>query len=210
MSTKTTPKTLLLAAICLLVAAAAGVTSARYFFDGQSAPPDDITVLEPARVIPDISLINDQSQPFGLPQLSGQWSLLFFGFTHCPDICPNTLGILNAVHANLEQDDNSPPLKVIFVSVDPRRDKPENLRKYVRYFDEDFSGVTGEIEQIKRLTGALYLPFAYSDNPDGSYGVEHSAALVLVNPQAKARAYFTPPHTPQKLADDLKAVMDAG
>lgn len=210
MSTRTPPKTLFLAAFCLLVATTAGIAAARYFFDGPQAPPDDISVLEPARAIPQISLVDDQSQPFGLDQLSGQWSLLFFGFTHCPDICPNTLGMLNAVHASLAQDDNTPPLNIVFVSVDPRRDKPENLRKYVRYFDKDFSGVTGEIDQIKRLTGALYLPFAYTDNADGSYGVEHSAALVLVNPSAKARAYFTPPHTPQKLADDLKAVMQAG
>ena len=170
--------------------------------------PDDVSVLDPARVLPELKLIDGESKSFGLDRLRGQWSLLFFGFTHCPDICPNTLGILNAVHSSLKANSNNPPLKIIFVSVDPRRDTPAALREYVRYFDEDFIGITGEIPQIRRLTEALYLPFAYDDNPDGSYTVEHSAALVLINPQAQARAYFTPPHTAQKMAEDITAVMN--
>ena len=208
MSTETRLKPIIFVVICLLAATAAGIVTARLVFSTDDVA-SDITLLEPPRQLPTLNLINDQAQAFGLEDLRGDWSLLFFGFTHCPDICPNTLGILNSVHATLKQDGDAPTLKIIFVSVDPRRDKPAALREYVRYFDKDFRGVTGEIEQIRRLTEALYLPFGYSDNPDGSYTVEHSSTLVLINPKAQARAYFTPPHDPQKLADDIKAVMSA-
>ncbi len=209
MSTVTLSRTTLLVALCIVVAAAVGMLTAHFLLNPGGAVPDDITLLEPPRPLPEIALVDDTAKPFGLDNLRGGWSLLFFGFTHCPDICPNTLGILNTVHSALKQDGDIPPLKIIFVSVDPRRDTPAALHEYVRYFDKDFVGVTGEIEEIKKLTQALYLPFATTDNPDGGYTVEHSAALVLVNPKAQARVYFTPPHEPQKLAQQLAAVINS-
>ena len=210
MSTARNPKTTLLLVFFLAVTAVAGAISARYLLDTQTALPDDITLLEPARSIPDLALIDDTGAPFTLAQLRGGWSLLFFGFTHCPDICPNTLVILNAVHAQLKQSENVATPRIIFVSVDPQRDTPQKMQDYVQYFDDSFVGVTGEITQIKKLTSALYLPFDHIENDDGSTTVEHSAALVLVNPQGRARAYLTPPHAPQKLADDIRKIIAAG
>lgn len=214
MSTAPKSRSRLIVILCVAAALAAalagGMFASRMLLDSTPAVPEDVSLLEPARPLPQVRLIDDAGEPFGLEQLRGQWSLLFFGFTHCPDICPNTLGILNSVHTRLQQSGQAPGLQMVFVSVDPRRDDPTALRQYVHYFDKDFVGVTGEIEQLKRLTGALYIPFAYTDNPDGGYTVEHSAALVLVNPQGQARAYFTPPHAPEKLAADLTAAMRAG
>lgn len=209
MSSINRPRTIVLIVICLLIVAGAGVFTANYIFNNKASVSETLTVLEPARPLPELSLIDDTSQPFGLANLRGGWSLLFFGFTHCPDICPNTLGLLNAVHAQLKQNDDTPALKIIFVSVDPRRDTPEALHQYVRYFDKDFVGITGKITEITKLTQALYLPFGYTNNPGGGYTVEHSSTLVLINPQTQAKVYFTPPHEPQQLAADLAAVMQS-
>jgi protein SCO1 len=172
--------------------------------------PQAATVLPQPRALPAFALIDHRGQPFGPAQLQGHWSLLFFGFTRCPDICPNTLGLLQAVSAALRQEDHpaADGLQVVFVSVDPRHDTPAALKSYVEYFDPAFLGVTGPEPELQKLTGGLYMPYTYVPvGQAGDYTVEHSGALVLLNPQAQAVAYFSPPLRAASIVDDLRRLL---
>lgn len=167
------------------------------------------TVLSEPRPLPDFQLIDAGGRAFGVGNLREQWSLLFFGFARCPDVCPNTLGLLNAVNRSLQQDGTLPPFRVVFVSVDPGHDSPEQLKSYVEYFDPSFSGVTGPESELQKLTGALYMPYAYVPVGDGGdYTVEHSGALVLVNPRAEAVAYFSPPLQLKPIVAELRSLLN--
>ncbi|MDY0005318.1 MAG: SCO family protein, partial [Spongiibacteraceae bacterium] len=115
-------------------------------------------LFEAARDIGDFRLLNANGQPFVPADLQGHWSLVFFGFTHCPDICPTTLALLKQLYDQLE-----PGLRrstqVVLVTVDPARDTPDKLLPYVQYFDPDFVAVTGEFLDIHRFATALNIPF---------------------------------------------------
>ena len=162
------------------------------------------TVLPAGRKVPDVTLIDQDAEVFQSSALKGQWSLLFFGFTHCPDICPSTLAFLKAVNESLQAEQRK-PIQMVFVSVDPQRDTPDKLHAYVRYFDADMLGLTGNIAALQKLTSGLYLPYAISE-PDaqGKYNVDHSGSLVLVNPQGEVRAYFSAPHQLDDVLKDLR------
>lgn len=166
------------------------------------------TVLPQPRPLPDITLVNHNGENLPADSLTPDWSLWFFGFTHCPDICPNTLGLLSAVKAELAAQPESPALQLVFVSVDPQRDSPARLREYVGFFDPEMMGVTGTKTAIDTLTNALYLPYVLNA-PDetGNYNVEHSGALVLIGPDGAAHAYFTPPLKIAALVSDLGQLM---
>lgn len=207
MKNSTPPTKPLFWAIAAVLALAAGLALGRLLLSpggGEPAAPAAATVLPQPRPLPDVRLTDAGGGAFGRRQFAGDWHLLFFGFTHCPDVCPNTLGLLTAVDEQIAASGGQPP-QTVFVSVDPRRDDPAALRAYLDYFDSGLIGLTGELDQIRQLTGALYLPFDYSgDVESGEYTVDHSAALVLVDPEARAIAYFTPPHDPATLAADLR------
>lgn len=145
--------------------------------------------------------IDQDGKEFGLQNLQGKWSFLFFGYTNCPDICPITLNVFNQVYKNLgvEHANNT---QMIFISVDPERDTSERLRDYVNYFNEDFIGLGGSVEQIKSLTGQLGIPyFPHEVSADGDYLVDHSASILLINPQAQMIAVLSAPHQ----ADDVSS-----
>lgn len=162
------------------------------------------TRLDTPRALPALQLQDQHGAAFGRGDLEGRWHLLFFGFTHCPDICPNTLGLLRQVRQEL----NEPKLRIVFVSLDPQRDTPARLRDYVSYFDPDFLAVTGPEAELQKLTSALYLPYqATAPDSQGSYNVDHSASLVLLNPAAEVVAYFSAPHEPGLLVADLKKLL---
>ncbi len=166
------------------------------------------TVLPQPRAIPAVSLTDHEGQSFGNGRLQDRWSLLFFGFTRCPDICPNTLGLLQALSAALKQEGSGASLQVVFVSVDPKYDQPAALKSYIEYFDPSFVAVTGPEDELQKLTGALYMPYAYVPTGKGDeYTVEHSGALVLLNPQGQAVAYFSPPLQVRPILSDLQALL---
>ncbi len=138
-------------------------------------------------------------------QLQGRWSLMFFGFTNCPDICPTTLTLMAQVEKALS-DLPSPP-QIVFVSVDPRRDTPAQVSNYIRFFSPSFVGLTGEQMQIDQLTKAMGVPVAIHDLGNGAYSVDHAATLFLLDPQARMTAIFSPPHTVETLSGDLRMVI---
>ncbi len=176
------------------------------------APPDVVlqtgTLLPEAREIGDFELTGEDGRPFTAADLKGRWSILFTGFTHCPDVCPTTLATLKNVAGRLNDDDK---LQVVFLSVDPERDSPEALATYVHYFSPRFRAATGPTSELDRLGAKL--GFVYVKVPGRTpetYTMDHSAALILVNPAGRLAGYFTPPLRAEMLAGDLASLLKAG
>jgi len=157
--------------------------------------------------LPDFSLLDQTGQRVNADSFRGQWDLVFFGFTNCPDICPTTLQKLaNVKHELAEAGATSLP-RVVLVSVDPERDTPQLMGQYVDYFGEGNLGVTGEIEGINTLTAALGIYFEKAPTADGDYSVDHSAAVLVVNPEGEFSALFSAPHIIANYVHDLRIIM---
>jgi protein SCO1/2 len=157
--------------------------------------------------LPDFSLLDQTGQPVNADTFRGQWDLVFFGFTNCPDVCPTTLQILANVKRELIEIGAKTLPRIVLVSVDPERDTPELLGQYVDYFGEGNLGVTGEIEDIKTLTAALGIYFEKAPTADGDYGVDHSAAVLVINPDGEFSALFSAPHSVANYVHDLPIIM---
>jgi protein SCO1/2 len=148
--------------------------------------------------------------------LRGRWSLVFFGFTHCPDVCPSALYDLDLASRQLAEanaaagDGTGPAHQVVFVSVDPERDTPERIAQYVAYFNPGFIGVTGAHEQLAALTAQLGIAYQVEEHAAGSerYDVVHSASVVLIDPRGHLRGAFPPPLDALAIARDLALLMD--
>lgn len=162
------------------------------------------TWLPQPRPISAFSLTDESGQPFTLEDLKGQPTLVFFGFTHCPDVCPTTLAKL----AQVVKESGVENLRVLLVTVDPERDRPEQLERYVHAFDPTFKGVTGTQEQIERLGREFGVAMARVDLGGGDYTMDHSAVVFLLDAQARRVAIFTPPIEIQPIAADLRSVAD--
>ncbi len=157
------------------------------------------TVLEEPNPVAPFELVDHEGNPLDERALAGRWHLVFAGFTHCPDICPTTLTMLAGLRSRLA---GAGP-QILFVSVDPERDTPERLAVYLRHFDPDITGATGSAEAIAAFTRELGLAQVKVPGVGGDYTVDHSAALVLLDAQARVAGYFTPPHDIGLLAADL-------
>ena len=164
-------------------------------------------LLTSTRPIKDFNLISEAGTPFIRADLLGHWTLVFAGYTYCPDFCPTTLAQLKTVKAKLGAD--AQRLKVLFLSVDPGRDTPENLARYIRYFDPDFRAATGPVTQLESLAANLGLVFLKVDDPEtGHYEIEHSAQLVLINPEGRLAGFLSPPFILETLVADIKTVLE--
>lgn len=199
-----------LAALVAIVAIAAGMLLARVLLNGASGPTlAKATLLDPARPLPTMTFIDQQRQPFGQEQLRGHWSILFFGFTSCPDVCPTTLALLAQVEKQLADLPTGQRPHVVLVSVDPQRDTPEQLAKYVNSFSPTFSGITGEQQAVHEFALKLGVPVAISPLPGGSYTVDHSAAIFIVDPNGALRALSSTPHNAPIIAADYRSIVAA-
>jgi len=157
--------------------------------------------------LPDFSLLDQTSQHVNAKTFQGQWDLVFFGFTNCPDVCPMTLQILANVRRELMDAGTKTLPRIVLVSVDPERDTPDILGQYVDYFGDGHLGVTGGIEDIRILTAALGIYFEKAPTSDGDYGVDHSAAVLVINPKGEFSALFSAPHTVANYVHDLPIIM---
>jgi len=157
--------------------------------------------------LPDFSLLDQTGQRVNADTFRGQWDLVFFGFTNCPDVCPTTLQILANVKRELIDAGAKTLPRIVLVSVDPERDTPELLRQYVDYFGDGNLGVTGELEGIKTFTAALGIYFEKAPTADGDYSVNHSAAVLVINPDGEFAALFSAPHIVANYVHDLPIIM---
>lgn len=167
------------------------------------------TVFNQSRPLADFSLRDHNEKPFSLENLKGKWSILFFGYTNCPDVCPNTLTIMNVVSKQLPAD----KVQYVFVSVDPYRDKLDTLAKYVPYFNPNFIGVTetqaGEVGKLTKQLGILSMPVANNSAAGkDNYLVEHSANLILINPQGNWHGVMSTPHEPAKIVKEFNLIRE--
>ncbi len=144
-------------------------------------------------------------------ELKGKWSFVFFGYTYCPDVCPNTLHELKRFHRLLEDEGGAAAedVQVIFVSVDPERDDTSRLASYTAHFHPDFIGATagkGAIDRLTRQFGASYL-FEPADG-GGQYLVTHTSAVFLVDPYGRVIAAFSQPHYASTILAQYKKIVD--
>lgn len=199
-------------AVIAIVAGAAGMLLARAALNGPEAPPvlAKATLLTTPKPLPDFALLDQDSQPFDHARLERHWSLLFFGFTRCPDVCPTTLGMLAQVRRQLESLPAAERPQVVLVSVDPARDSAAQLKPYVSFFSSEFLGVTGATEAIQQLAKVLGVSITMRPLANGEYTVDHSTAIFLVDPRGAVRAVFSTPHTPAVIADDYRRIIELG
>ncbi len=127
----------------------------------------------------DYALIDDSGAPFDRTRLEGRPSLLFFGFTHCPDVCPTTMGEMAVWFENL--GDEARDLGAFFVSVDPERDRPEIIHDYVSWLDGRVTGVTGTVAEVDKMVRAWRVFYEKVPVGDDDYTVNHTASVFLVN-----------------------------
>jgi len=166
-----------------------------------------------ARKIADFTLTNHHNQPMTNDDLIGQWTLAFVGYTFCPDICPTTLAALNQAYpkiiatagastADFAADTTDPqPIKVWFLSVDPKRDTIERLAEYVGFFNPEFIAATAEHKQLYPLVRSMGMMYSMSQSTDDpNYLVDHSGSVVVINPLGQVIGRFKPQHAPGQIA----------
>ena len=195
------PRARMLAGI-LLANLAIVVVAALVLFNRPSAPPQIQGVLLPqAKALPEFRLLDHHNQPFTNSDLKGHWTLVSYGFTTCPDICPTTLSQLAVVARALREQGRS-DMRVLFYSVDHRRDTVAQMASYITFFDPEFVGLThvdesdnphlpfeqglGIVAQLLPATGPDV------DPADNEYQVNHGVTLFLINPKGALQAIFTP------------------
>jgi len=166
------------------------------------------TILLPnTKPLVDVNFVDHKGQKFGIEHFKGKWSILFFGFTNCPDICPTTLQTLKQVKSDLEQANAWHNYQLVMVSVDPERDTTERLANYVPYFDPEFIGVSGPLESTTSFAKNVGILFFKSEMAaNGGYDVDHGAAIILVNPEGRYAGVITAPHIQSTISEDLIAL----
>jgi protein SCO1 len=192
--------------LCIL--AAGGVGAAILWWPKPPLALASGTILAPARALADFSLIDNRGRSFGAENLHGHWSLLFFGYTNCPDYCPTTLTTLAALEKQLRAAKTVSPPQVLFVSLDAKRDTPAQLNQFVPSFDPDFIGLTAAsqpgIEALAKKWGvALNIQYA----ADGNYIVDHSTVIFVIDPRGKLAAILTGPFTVDALRRDFQRIV---
>jgi protein SCO1/2 len=182
-----------------LVAVLAGAGLARVF-GPKAVALETGTWLPQGRPLAAFHLTDLSGHDFSSANLQGHPTLLFFGFTHCPDVCPTTLATL----AEVQRLRPLPDSQVVFVSIDPERDSAQQLAVYLGYFDHDFIGLRGDQAALAPMLGSLSAIAVRENLPDGSYTMDHSATLYLLDRNARLVAVFSPPFVAPRLAADLQ------
>ncbi|MCB1661323.1 MAG: SCO family protein [Pseudomonadales bacterium] len=156
----------------------------------------------------DFSLIDHQGRTFDNRRLQGKWSLVFFGYTYCPDVCPTTMALLSQLEQELQGSIAEDNTQYILASVDPERDTPEKLAEYVTHFNTDFIGVTGEVASMFEFARNLNSMFAKAPIDDsGSYLVDHSMSIAIINPAGEHHGFLRGPHNVANMNQALRAIM---
>lgn len=165
---------------------------------------------EDFKSVPAFSLLDQDKKPTTQESLQGHWNLVFFGFTHCPDVCPLTLSVVRDVAAKIAADDSLPDPKVTFVTVDPKRDTPEKLNQYLAFFNPEFSALTGELNAVYELTRPMNIvvQFTANDENPSAYTVDHTASIFLIDPELRVRGSFKVPHETETILSDYRIMLN--
>jgi protein SCO1 len=197
------------------VAAGLGLLAARFAFAPDPAPAQPATravrLFSPARELPAFALRQSDGTQLVPGELKGHWTLVFLGFTHCPDVCPTTLAELSRAQKQWEALPEPVRPRVLFVSVDPERDPPDRIGEYAHAFHRDTLAATADIPALERFTRSLSLVFAKvrpEGTPEGQYTIDHSATLAVLDPQGRMAGIVQPPLDVPGIAADLQALTE--
>lgn len=178
--------------ITVSVAVIALVAGGLVYSNLPKAEPEAL-VYDPPRALKPFKLTSTTEGAVSNDALKGQWTLLFTGYTFCPDICPTTLSDLKSLLPSLQSEVDE-PVTVWMISVDPQRDDIERLKQYVGYFGEAFVGVRAEHKSLFPFVRDLGLMYSIPEEGEENYLVNHSAAIILVNPDGRRKAIFNADH----------------
>lgn len=205
---------IVMSAVAILALAAGVFLSAKNSQTGADSLQTQMkvaTLLPPdLKTIPDVSFTDQNGDKFSKKDFTGHWQLLFFGYTHCPDICPMTMALTDKVSERVNAIAGDKTLQVVFISVDPERDTPDHLKEYLSFFNPNFVGLSSSQETLNALTKSLGVVFQRVENkqqPD-DYLMDHSASLLLADPTGNIIALFTAPHQSEQIAADIAVIRD--
>ena len=192
----------------LAIAAGAGVMTARYLIHRRHAPAAaTVALVYPApRPLAPFALTASDGSAFDARRLLGRWTFVLFGYTNCPDVCPTTLLELRHVRQLLADLPATERPGVVLISVDPTRDTPERLGAYTAHFDPSFLGLTGTEAAIGSLAQSIGVAIEREPEHEGSYAVDHTAAIFLIDSSARVAAVFPTPHEAKTIAADYRAI----
>jgi protein SCO1/2 len=167
-----------------------------------------VILLPQSRDLPDLKMIDQDGQPVVMDELKDKWTLLFFGYTFCPDICPTTLAQLRQIKSELPKE-AAEKLRIVLVSVDPNRDTPQQLKTYLGYFDKTFVGLTASsVSDLQKIANAVSIPYIPADTSKPNYTVDHSGNLALLGPDGTQRGFIRAPLNNQKLVAQLPGLVE--
>ena len=172
----------------------------RYYQNqAQIISPNGVFWPNPKQIGP-FTMIDQDNNEFGIEQLQGKWSFVFFGYTNCPDVCPITMSVLKQVDEGLGNTDITDDIQVVFVSVDPERDTIDNLKGYIDFFNPGFTGLGGSVDQLESLSSQIGIAYMYGiPDEDGHYLVSHTSSIFLLDPQARLISILSPPHQSENI-----------
>ena len=204
------------AGLIAFIALVIGVVAALNIAPPRVDKTQHVSLYPQVRALPDFQLVDHNNQAFTPQNLMGHWSLVFVGYTYCPDICPTTLAELKGIYPKLQKIPSEFPIQVVLVSVDPKRDTPKRLNEYINFFHPDFIGVSADHPQLFPLVRAMGMMYSMSESTDNpNYLVDHSSSVVVVNPKAQVVGRFKPDFVVgqlpisegQKILSDMPAIM---
>lgn len=177
--------------------------------DRDSLNEQGLFVYDVPRRFSNFDLTFHTGETFSREDLEGKWTLIFFGFTYCPDICPLTMATLSRFSSLLEDTPYGEDTQVIMVSVDPDRDTPEKLAEYVGFFNDDYLAATSEYINIFTLARQLNIAFSYLPGEvEGEYEVSHSGEIPLINPYGDFHGFFKYPPVAEEMLETYTVVRE--
>ena len=197
-------------AILVIVAFAAGLILARLLTPERIEPPETerATVLPEPRPLPPLDLVDQDGRALPADFFASHWTLVFFGFTQCPDICPTTLATLAQVQRQLaDLPGGGAPARAARQRGSRSATRPSGSRAYVRFFDPAFLGATGSPEATAAAAAAFGVPYARVEMPEGGYTMDHGSGLFLVGPGGGLMAYLSAPHDAALIARDYRRIL---
>jgi len=191
----------------MIIGAGIGIYASRYYHVSQ--PPEFIEgMLWPGpKQIGAFTVVDHEGEAFGINNLKGKWSFLFFGYTQCPDVCPVTMSVMDVVHNRLQQAGLTAEVQTIFITIDPERDTIARLAEYTGFFNDDFHGVGGSHEQVDSLAGQIGIAYSYAPAADdGNYLVAHTSSIFLLDPEVRLVSIFSAPHNADTIESRFLAI----
>ena len=205
----TSSRTILVVSI-LILGVVIALLANRHFVQSrwESAPAEIKPLLWPEpRAIPDFSMREQNGKSFSAEDFKGRWSLLFFGYLQCPDVCPMTLQAMKTLRALMRESGQASEIpRMVFASVDPANDTPERMAAYLAFFDDSLIGLSGTADQLEALAGPLGIAYAENRDAGGVRSMDHSTSIIVIDAQGRAVAALPSPHQPAVMLRQLNAL----